>query len=231
MAMTERRYQQTSVSLYVQQFMVQNFLCTFSWRSYQWSWDKFGHSYKACRYGFSVTRPNNFGRDTAKQSIVYALFLFAGISSENNEVNRENLLNRMVSNRSKRFSSQVKWYFYWIVNITLTSQWARRRLKSPSSPLFTQLFIQVQIKKTSKLRVTGLCAENSPGTGEFPAQKASNEENVSIWWRHHGNFQMDANRNEYLRNADGMIHKLEFRITHYITEVRDFLHKQIKSDN
>ena len=40
-------------------------------------------------------------------------------------------------------------------------------------------------KKTSKLRVTGLCAENSPGTGEFPAQMASNAENVSIWWRHH----------------------------------------------
>ena len=23
--------------------------------------------------------------------------------------------------------------------------------------------------------------------GEFPAQKASSAENVSIWWRHHGN--------------------------------------------
>ena len=40
-------------------------------------------------------------------------------------------------------------------------------------------------KKTSKLRVTGLCAWNSPGTGEFPAQMASYAENVSIWWRHH----------------------------------------------
>ena len=26
---------------------------------------------------------------------------------------------------------------------------------------------------------------NSPGTGEFPAQMASNAENVSIWWCHH----------------------------------------------
>ena len=26
---------------------------------------------------------------------------------------------------------------------------------------------------------------NSPVTGEFPAQMASNAENVSIWWRHH----------------------------------------------
>ena len=40
-------------------------------------------------------------------------------------------------------------------------------------------------KKTSKLRVTGLCAGNSPAPGEFPAQMASNAENVSIWWRHH----------------------------------------------
>ena len=29
-------------------------------------------------------------------------------------------------------------------------------------------------KKTSKLRVTGLCAGNSPVIGEFPAQRASN---------------------------------------------------------
>ena len=39
-------------------------------------------------------------------------------------------------------------------------------------------------KKTSKLRVTGLCEGNSPVTGEFPAQRASNADNVSIWWRH-----------------------------------------------
>ena len=39
--------------------------------------------------------------------------------------------------------------------------------------------------KKSKLRVTGLCEGNSPVTGEFPAQRASNAENASIWWRHH----------------------------------------------
>ena len=39
-------------------------------------------------------------------------------------------------------------------------------------------------KKTPKLSITGLCAGNSPGSGEFPAQMASNAENVSIWWRH-----------------------------------------------
>ena len=40
-------------------------------------------------------------------------------------------------------------------------------------------------KKTSKLHVTALCAGNSQVTGEFPAQMASNTEDVSIWWRHH----------------------------------------------
>ena len=40
-------------------------------------------------------------------------------------------------------------------------------------------------KKTSKLHVTGHCAGDSPVTGEFPAQKASNMENISIWWRHY----------------------------------------------
>ena len=46
-------------------------------------------------------------------------------------------------------------------------------------------------KKTSRFRVTGLCGGNSPVTGEFPtqcefpSQRASNAENVSIWWRHH----------------------------------------------
>ena len=45
--------------------------------------------------------------------------------------------------------------------------------------------IRRRSKNTSKLRVTGLCAGNSPVTGEFPAQMASNAEYVSIWWRHH----------------------------------------------
>ena len=54
----------------------------------------------------------------------------------------------------------------------------------PRGCLLNRLFRR-RWKKTSKLRVTGLCAGNSPGTGEFPAQRASNAKNVSIWWRHH----------------------------------------------
>ena len=40
-------------------------------------------------------------------------------------------------------------------------------------------------KKALKLHASGLCAGNSPVTGEFYVQIASNAENVSIWWRHH----------------------------------------------
>ena len=52
----------------------------------------------------------------------------------------------------------------------------------PNDCLLNRLF-RHRSKKTSKLRFTGLCEGNSPETGEFPAQRASNAENVSIWWR------------------------------------------------
>ena len=51
----------------------------------------------------------------------------------------------------------------------------------PHICLLNRLF-GLRSKKTSKLRITGLYAGNSPGTGEFPAQMASNAENITIWW-------------------------------------------------
>ena len=54
----------------------------------------------------------------------------------------------------------------------------------PHDCLLNRLF-RCRSKKTSKYRVTGLCAGNSLVTSEFPAQMASNAENVSIQWRHH----------------------------------------------
>ena len=54
----------------------------------------------------------------------------------------------------------------------------------PHDCLLNRLFRR-KSKKASNLRVTGLCEGNSPVTGEFPAQRASNAQNVSIWWRHH----------------------------------------------
>ena len=52
----------------------------------------------------------------------------------------------------------------------------------PHHCLLNRLF-GCRSKKTSQLRVIGLCALNSPG--EFAAQMVSNAENASIWWRHH----------------------------------------------
>ena len=53
-------------------------------------------------------------------------------------------------------------------------------------------------KKTPKLRVTGLCEGNSPVTGEFPSQRSSNAENVSIWWRHHVVNKITTKWHEYI---------------------------------
>ena len=50
-------------------------------------------------------------------------------------------------------------------------------------------------KKTWKLCVTGLCEGNSLVTGEFPSQRASNTENVSIWWCHHDSWDSSSTCN------------------------------------
>ena len=53
------------------------------------------------------------------------------------------------------------------------------KIHQPNDCLLNRLFRR-RSKKKSKLRVTGLCAGNSPVTGEFPAQRASDAENVSF---------------------------------------------------
>ena len=73
-----------------------------------------------------------------------------------------------------------------LVVITVTSLWARLRLKSPAPRLFNQPFVQTQINENIKALHHWPLWGNSPVTGEFPAQKATYAENVSIWWRHHG---------------------------------------------
>ena len=51
--------------------------------------------------------------------------------------------------------------------------------------VYSTVYSNADHKKTSKLRVTGFSDGNSPVTGELPAQKASNAENIFIWCRHH----------------------------------------------
>ena len=82
----------------------------------------------------------------------------------------------------------VKIMVLWLFNCTYTLQWRHNERNSVSNHLthdclLNRLFRR-RSKKTSKLRVTGLCEGNSPVAGEFPAQRTSNAKNVSIWWRH-----------------------------------------------
>ena len=51
--------------------------------------------------------------------------------------------------------------------------------------VYSTVYLRRTSNKTSKLCITGLCEGNSAVTGEFPAQRASNAENISIWWRHY----------------------------------------------
>ena len=86
----------------------------------------------------------------------------------------------------------VKFCFTKFIMPILSLQWRHNGLDGvwnhqPHYCLLSRLFGR-RSKKTSKLRVTGLCAGNSTGTGEFSAQVSSNAENASIWWLHHVSF-------------------------------------------
>ena len=76
-------------------------------------------------------------------------------------------------------------YLLWYIPLQLSHN-GRDGISNhqPHGCLLSRLFRR-RSKKTSKLRVTGLCAGNSPVTGEFPEQMVSSAKNVSIWWRHH----------------------------------------------
>ena len=67
----------------------------------------------------------------------------------------------------------------WVSLLWRHDGWDDVSNHQPRDCLQNRLFMR-RSKRTSKLCVTGLCAENSPVTGEFPAQKASNAENVSF---------------------------------------------------
>ena len=95
---------------------------------------------------------------------------------------------------------EMAWHHFWIYSIShlintpiccalVSLQWRHNGGDSvsnhqPHDCLLNRWFRR-RLKKTSKLRLTGLCVGNSPGTDEFPAQMTSYAENVFIWWRHH----------------------------------------------
>ena len=88
-----------------------------------------------------------------------------------------------------------------VCSICITLQWRHNECNGvsnhqPHDCLLSHLF-RWRSKKTSKLCVTGLCGGNSQVTGEFPAQRASNAENVSIWWCRHGEILLGSELDVY----------------------------------
>ena len=86
----------------------------------------------------------------------------------------------------------------WNTDLWPTLQWRHNVCDGvwnhqPHDCLLNRLF-RHRSKKTSNLGVTSLWEGNSPVTGEFPAQWASNAENVSIWWRHHAKPEQNGRR-------------------------------------
>ena len=69
--------------------------------------------------------------------------------------------------------------------ITITSWWARCRLESPATRLFTLPFVQVQIKENIKASRHWPSWGESTGDWWIPLTKGQWRGNVSIWWRHH----------------------------------------------
>ena len=69
------------------------------------------------------------------------------------------------------------------VNLPIPLQWRHNRRDSVSNHQAHDCLLKGLFRRRSKKTwsVTGLCV----GTGEFPAQMASNADNVSIWWRHY----------------------------------------------
>ena len=111
----------------------------------------------------------------------------------NDQINLSTLVMRLLRSFwhkiSETFSQTIQWCWTVTRYRTQTLQWRHNERvgvsnHQPRDCLLNRL-CKAQIKKTSKLRVTGFCAGNSPVTGEIPAQRASNAENVSIWRRHH----------------------------------------------
>ena len=66
----------------------------------------------------------------------------------------------------------------------ILTQWTQWLLKSPVSRLFTQPFIQAQIKENIKAPCHWPLCGDFTGDRWIPRTTGSNAENVSIWWRH-----------------------------------------------
>ena len=121
------------------------------------------------------------------------------------------------------FHLDVYGFSIWRVNLSIsymiiTLQWRHDERDVVSNHqrfdcLLNRLYRR-RSKKTSKLIVTCLGVRNSPVTGEFPAQRASNAENVSIRLRHHENNVFFSEINSWIQYNSRKMLKLQHIITY-----------------
>ena len=78
------------------------------------------------------------------------------------------------------------WYVLLVVlTIAVTSLWAQWHLISPASQLFAWPFVAAEIKENIEAPHHWPLWGESTGHRWIPLKRASNVENVSIWWRHY----------------------------------------------
>ena len=82
-----------------------------------------------------------------------------------------------------RTYTRLGWHCYSALNDVIRSAMASEI--TCLTIVYSTVYSRRRSKEALKLHVTGPCEGNAPGTGEFPAQRASNAEKLSIWWRHH----------------------------------------------
>ena len=118
-----------------------------------------------------------------KQSWIYVLMIL-NITKTTSAVLGLTFENSGVTTGGLSMNSIIKYKTCYNHSMLMSLQWRHNKHDGISNHQPHNCLFRRRSKEISKLRVTGLCVGNSPVTGEFPAQRASNAENVSIWWRH-----------------------------------------------
>ena len=95
--------------------------------------------------------------------------------------------------------------------------------------MFTQRFIQAQIKENIRVPRHWPLGGEFTGTSEYPAQRASNAEHVSIGWRHHVTFPLGRQRLQILCNP--AYERVNSRATFHKTKKKKLFIEAIDWDN
>ena len=81
----------------------------------------------------------------------------------------------------------------------------------PSPIVYSTVYSGVDQRKHKSAASLAFVAGNSPGTGEFPALRASNAQNVSSWWRHQAILKMLG------KSVDPLVHYVANRHESYLS--------------